>query len=830
MKEDRVRLPRILLAAPKSGSGKTMITCGILQVLKRQGCRVAACKCGPDYIDPMFHRQVLGIPSGNLDTYFTDEVLTRQLLKKRAENMEITVLEGVMGYYDGLCGQSEIASTYEVARVTKTPVILIVDGKGASVSLAAMIKGIVEYKPDSGVAGIIINRISAGYYQRIKEVIENACGLPVLGYLPELKELKVPSRHLGLMAPEEMKEFAAHLDRLADEMEKTVDIRRIKLLAEAAEPLEIPALEPCGRLERPVRIAVARDRAFSFYYAENLELLEEMGAELVEFSPLHDRELPEGAAGMILGGGYLELYAEMLADNESMRKAVKSACDGGMPCIAECGGFLYLQQELETEEGRRFPMTGVLPGRGFPAGKLCRFGYMQAESKRGGLAGGREMVFKGHEFHYWDSTENGKDFRIGKPVIKRDLEPGGDMGMGDNAGCGEERAAYRVEYRESGMVHTPTLAAGFPHFYYYSNPDFVRQFLLSCQAYQLGRQAMAHWDSIAKPIDSLGLLEEAVVKMVCAAGDAGHCDIEKKALVVFCADHGVAAEGVTQTGQEVTRIVSENIAAGRSTVNIMADVAGADVYTVDVGINGSVYPNHQIEQGKLIDRKIAKGTGNLAREAAMTMEQCRRAMDAGREMVRELKERGYRLLAAGEMGIGNTTPASALAAVFLGKEPEAVTGKGAGLSPAGVAKKRQVIKRALARIEEKKINSPIEVLAEIGGLEIAALTGMFLAGLEFHIPIVMDGMISSAAALTAVKIDSRVSKILIASHVSEEPAAAMALEALGLKALVHGNLCLGEGTGAMTVLPMLDMAAKVYNRMGSFADYDIKPYERFGAD
>ena len=214
----------------------------------------------------------------------------------------------------------------------------------------------------------------------------------------------------------------------------------------------------------------------------------------------------------------------------------------------------------------------------------------------------------------------------------------------------------------------------------------------------------------------------------------------------------------------------------------------------------------------------------------MTMEQCRQAIDAGREMVRELKERGYRLLAAGEMGIGNTTPASALAAVFLGKEPDAVTGKGAGLSPAGVAKKRQVIKRALERIEEKKINNPIEVLAEIGGLEIAALTGMFLAGLEFHIPIVMDGMISSAAALTAVKIDSRVSKILIASHVSEEPAAAMALKALGLKALVHGNLCLGEGTGAMTVLPMLDMAAKVYNRMGSFADYDIKPYERFGAD
>lgn len=796
------RASRILFAAPKSGSGKTMITCGIIELLKRQGKKLASFKCGPDYIDPMFHRQVLGIPSGNLDTYFTDSMLTRKLLMDKAGNADLTVIEGVMGYYDGLGGRSETASTYEVARVTKTPVILIVDGKGASVSLAAVIKGIADYKPDSGICGVILNRVSSGYYDRIKEVIERACGIPVIGFLPELKELTVPSRHLGLVSPEEMDVFGEWITAVADALDKTVDIKKLLEISSGAEDLEISGAVAAsiGHLSCPVRLAVARDKAFSFYYSENMELLREMGAEIVEFSPLQDEALPDDVDGLILGGGYPENFARELENNLSMRESIKNACGQNMPCLAECGGFLYLQQELEGSDGRTYKMAGVLQGKGFRTEKLCRFGYMQGISRRAGVMGGKGLLLKGHEFHYWDCTENGDGFLTEKPLGSRSY---------------------------SSMVYTNTMLAGFPHFYYYSNPGAVYQFLMQCRRFRTGRQAKAHWDSIAKPIDSLGVLEEHVIKLCRITGSAKPCDISRRALLVLCADHGVVAEGVTQTGQKVTRIVSENFAKGCSTVNIMADRAAVDVYTVDVGINAPRYPERELKTGVVVDRKVAEGSRNLAVEAAMTMEQCRQAIDTGGKLVKELKEKGYGILATGEMGIGNTTPTSVLAAVFLNQSAEAVTGKGAGLSQEGFQRKCRVVAKAVNRIKEKGLTDPCEILAEAGGFEIAAMTGVFLGGMEYGIPVVIDGAISTVAALTAVKIDGRVSDYLLASHVSEEPVGKLALDEMKLEAVIHGRMCLGEGTGAMTLFPILDMAMGVYQGMGTFTDYEIAPYERF---
>lgn len=799
------KMPRVLFAAPKSGSGKTMITCGIIELLKRQGKKPASFKCGPDYIDPMFHRRVLGISSGNLDTYFTSDVLTKKLFVDKAKNVDITVIEGVMGYYDGLGGQSEKASTYEVAKVTKTPVILIVDAKGASVSLAAVIKGIVDYKPDSGICGIILNRVSAGYYDRIKEVVERTCGIPVVGFLPEIKNLAVPSRHLGLVAPEEMSAFQDWITTVADALEKTVDMERILALAEDAQKLtgtadSLSKEYDIVRLSNPVRLAVARDEAFSFYYSENLELLQSMGAELVEFSPVHDKELPEDIDGIILGGGYPENFAGELEANVVMRNAIKSACEKKMPCLAECGGFLYLQQELEGSDGKVYKMAGVLTGKGFRTEKLCRFGYIQAASQSAGVTGGKGTVLKGHEFHYWDCTKNGDDFAAGKPMANRPYN------------C---------------MIHTNTMLAGFPHFYYYSNPQAIYHFLLQCQRFQIGRRAKKRWDSIAKPIDSLGLLEDYVVKICKMVGSADPYDISRRALVALCGDHGVVAEGVTQTGQEVTRIVSENFAKGCSTVNIMARSANVDVYTIDVGMNTPHYPEQELKMGAVIDRKVAKGSNNLAAEAAMSIEQCRKAIDIGRQLVKELKDKGYHILATGEMGIGNTTPTSALAAIFLKQSPETVTGKGAGLSEEGFHKKCRVVEQAVKRVNEKGLTDPVEILAEAGGYEIAAMVGVFLGGMEYCIPVVIDGAISTVAALTAVKIDSRVSDYLLASHVSEEPVAKLTLETMGLEAVVHGRMCLGEGTGAMTLFPILDMAMEVYKGMGRFTDYAIDPYERF---
>ncbi len=793
------KMPRLLFAAPKSGSGKTMITCGMIEVFKRRNLRTVSFKCGPDYIDPMFHRQALGIPSGNLDTFFTDENVTRYLLCDKARNADITVIEGVMGYYDGLGGQSERASAYEVAQVTDTPVVLILDGKGASVSLAAMIKGIIEYRGNSHICGVLLNRVSSSYYERLKEVIERECQTKVLGYLPELKNLAVPSRHLGLIAPEEMEGFRSWISQIADAIEKTVDIEAILSVAENASMFvgEEPSLP---QLSRRVRLAVARDEAFSFYYTENLELLKKMGADLVEFSPIHDKTLPEGIDGLLLGGGYPERYAGELEAAEEMRESIRKSCEKGLPCLAECGGFLYLQQELEDTEGNPRKMAGVLHGRGYRTDKLCRFGYIEAESKKPGVAGIAGFRIKGHEFHYWDCSENGEDFLAHKPLSQT------------NYPC---------------MVHTPALLAGFPHFYYYSNPDMVYQFLLSCQSYQACRLAKAHWDSIAKPIDSLGLLEDLTVKLCKIAGSEEPYPLEKRALLTLCADHGVVEEGVTQTGSEVTKIVSENFAKGCSTVNYMARSAGVDVYTIDMGIDAPPYSRKNLVQGEVIDRKIARGSKNLAKEAAMTVEECKRALFLGSNLVKELKEMGYRILATGEMGIGNTTPTSALAAVFLQQTPEAVTGRGAGLSEEGIQKKCRAVKAAVERIRKKGLTDPVEILAETGGYEIAGMAGVFLGGVKYRIPIVIDGAISSVAALTAMKIDARTADYVIASHQSNEVTGKLALDALGVEAILHGRMCLGEGTGAIALFPLLDMAMEVYRNMGTFEDYRIEAYTRF---
>lgn len=799
------KMPRVLFAAPKSGSGKTMIVCGMIEVCKRKKYKTASFKCGPDYIDPMFHRGVLGVDSGNLDTFFTDTETTRYLLGEKAKKADITILEGVMGYYDGLGGQTEQASTYEVAKVTNTPVILIVDGKGASVSLAAVIKGMMEYRKDSNICGVLLNRVSAGYYERLKEVIERDCGISVVGYVPELFDLTVPSRHLGLVAPEEIAVFEEWIGKVADAIEETVDIDKVFEIAKRAEwcegrTPEIPALT------KKIRLAVARDEAFSFYYTENMELLSRLGAELVYFSPLHDKSLPEEIDGILLGGGYPENYVKELENAKGIKNAIRDACLSGLPCLAECGGFLYLQRELEGNDGNYGKMAGVLSGRGVRTKKLCRFGYIELESKEAGVLGEKGQRIKGHEFHYWDCTENGAAFLAKKPA------------GGTKYTC---------------MIHTGTMAAGFPHLYYYSNPAMIYEFLLECGRYQAGRQAKVYWDSIAKPIDSLGLLENAVVKLCRITADAKHIDIERRALVILCGDHGVVEEGVTQTGKEVTKIVSDNFAKGCSTVNYMAKSAGVDVYTIDVGIDTAPYPEKELVTGAVIDRKIARGSGNIAKEPAMTLEQCVQAIELGKSLVRELKEMGYHILATGEMGIGNTTPTSALAAIFLQKSAEEVTGKGAGLSAEGLQKKVSVVEDVVDRVRKKGLlenlgsDNALAILAEAGGYEIAAMAGVYLGGVACHMPIVMDGAISTVAALVAMHLDQRVAGIVLASHVSEERSGKLALQALGAEAFIHGRMCLGEGTGAMTVFPLLDMAVKVYENMGTFEEYEIEAYVRY---
>ena len=462
MNQIQVNTPRVMFAAMRSGSGKTTVTCGVLAALKRRNIIVQAYKCGPDYIDPMFHRMVLGLDTGNLDTFFADADAIGHILARDTKDAELIVMEGVMGYYDGVGGTTTMASSYELSKVTKTPVVLIVDAKGASVTLAATIRGIMEYKKDSRIAGVILNRVSPMFYSRIKHVIETECGIPVLGYLPEDASFAVPSRHLGLLQPDEMQKQRDWVETVAEAVMKTIDINGIFEIAAQAETLQIqkpadvrqetvdmqdePAGISCERAEESencefpagYRIGVARDAAFSFYYRENLLMLEDMGAELVYFSPLADAHVPKVDA-LIFGGGYPELYAKQLYDNRSMRASVRQALESGMPCHAECGGFLYLGKSLADAEGNVYEMVGFLDGAGFRTERLQRFGYVELAPQDAGVFA-VNTVLRGHEFHYWDSTDCGDACLAWKPLSKQKTYP-----------C---------------MVKKKGTFAGFPHLYY----------------------------------------------------------------------------------------------------------------------------------------------------------------------------------------------------------------------------------------------------------------------------------------------------------------------------------------------------------------------------
>lgn len=327
-------------------------------------------------------------------------------------------------------------------------------------------------------------------------------------------------------------------------------------------------------------------------------------------------------------------------------------------------------------------------------------------------------------------------------------------------------------------------------------------------------QCRRRWDSIAKPLHSLGKLEDALVKI---AGITGSADIHlnKKALIPMCADNGVVEEGVAQSGQDVTVIVSENFLKTRATASIMCKVAGADIFPVDIGIAADTC---------LINRKIAYGTKNMTKEPAMTREQAIRAIETGIEMVGELREKGYQILATGEMGIGNTTTSSAVAAVLLGEQVENVTGRGAGLSTEGLTRKISAIHRAIER-NQPDPKDGVDVLSKVGGFDIAGLTGVFLGGAVYRVPIVIDGFISAVAALAAVTICPEAGAYMLASHVSKEPAAKMILDKLEVSATLHADMCLGEGTGAVAYFPILDMACAVYNGMSTFQEVNIEEYK-----
>lgn len=451
------KINRVMFAGTKSGSGKTTITCGILQYLIDRGLRVSSFKSGPDYIDPMFHSKVLGTKSGNLDGFFTDGKVVKELLHNNSANTDISILEGVMGYYDGI-GFTQEASSYSLAVQTKTPVILILDAKGMGCSIGAVLKGFLEFQKDSFIRGVIFNRMPASLYPQAKQMAE-AEGIKCFGYVPTLKNMELKSRHLGLITAEEIKDLKGLLKGLAEELSKTLDMKGIITLAEQAEPIVVTDVAEV-RVDVPgntLKIAVAMDEAFCFYYKENFSLLEKLGCEIIPFSPLKDTKLPEHISGLLLGGGYPELYAKALSDNHLMLSEIKEKLKNGLPAIAECGGFMYLHEFLKDMEEKEYPMVGFLPGTSYMTGRLQRFGYVEMEAKKDNLLTGAGQSIKAHEFHYGDSDNTGTDFHA-------------------------KKANKSAEW---DCVHaTDSLYAGFPHLYFYSNTDMAKRFVKKCYDYR----------------------------------------------------------------------------------------------------------------------------------------------------------------------------------------------------------------------------------------------------------------------------------------------------------------------------------------------------------
>jgi len=419
-----------------------------MQALVNRKLRVGAFKCGPDYIDPMFHSRIIGAKSRNLDLFFFDSNTARYVLAKNSRDRDVSIIEGVMGFYDGMSLTGTKASTYEVAQVTDSPVILVVNGKGASLSILAAIQGFLEFLPGNRISGVILNQCTQSTYLALKPGIEKRFSgrIKPLGFFPRLPECTLESRHLGLITADEITDLKEKMSLLAAQAEKSLDLPEIIRLAQSAPNISCDSIS-LPHFQEPVRIAVAKDPAFCFYYEDSLDVLREMGGELLPFSPLADEALPENIQGLYFGGGYPELYAKQLSENRSMRSSVLSALNGRIPCIAECGGFMYLTESIGGN-----PMVGFLKGKCFDAGKLTRFGYITIRAKEDNLLCNAGDTIPAHEFHHWDCECTGTGFTASKP-------------SGKKWDC---------------VVSRDTLYAGYPHFHFLANPNFAALFYKKC--------------------------------------------------------------------------------------------------------------------------------------------------------------------------------------------------------------------------------------------------------------------------------------------------------------------------------------------------------------
>lgn len=436
-------MKRFLIGGTHSGCGKTTITCAVLQALSNRGYRVSAFKCGPDYIDTMFHEKIIGIPSYHLDSFFCDDHTLNYLLSKHTADTDIAVIEGVMGFYDGT---STGSSAHSISRITNTPSVIVIDCKGMSDSIGAVIKGFLSYHKNH-IRGFIFNRLPV----RLIPFAKKLCAqlhTEYFGCMPK-HSISIASRHLGLVTADEIPDWNEKMIALAKLAEEYLLLDKLLQCADAPIPAFQPPVIPEIPAHRPPVIAVAKDRAFCFIYPDNLTLLREMGCEIRFFSPLSDETLP-AADGLILSGGYPELYAEQLSGNTPLLTDIRKKITGGLPTIAECGGFLYLHQSLDG-----IPMANVIPAAAFRTDRLQRFGYITMTAQSDQMLCKKSDTIKAHEFHYYESNACGEGFLAEKT---------------------DGRSWYCAQVTEN-------LYAGFPHLYFYSNLNIAQRFVRKCVQY-----------------------------------------------------------------------------------------------------------------------------------------------------------------------------------------------------------------------------------------------------------------------------------------------------------------------------------------------------------
>ena len=471
------RVPRIVIAATHSGAGKTSVALALVQALARRGLRVQTFKVGPDFLDPTYLSIASGRPCYNLDGWMADRAYVIQLFERVSCDADFVVIEGVMGLFDGADPAASEGSTAEIARWLDAPVLLVVNAHGVSRSLAALVKGCCEFEPGVRIAGVVANHCGSGRHAAwLAETLKSASLPPLLGAVPRGAFPALPTRHLGLVTANGKNLSPAILNALADVLEKHAKIEEIARLSMGATGLgQYP--DRCGNtltkgtgLKQPrpvapkhrVRLGIAYDDAFHFYYQDNLDALEAAGCKLIRFSPINDQALPAGLQGLYFGGGYPEEHAEALSANRPMLDAVRNFAAGGRPVYAECGGLMYLAEGLETREGKRFPLAGRLPvwTRMLPTRKAL--GYVEAALTADSLWGARGASVRGHEFHYSEL-------------------------IGDPTGSGQCQSVYTVKRRRSteavreGFQRGRTLAS-YVHAYFACRPEAVQSWVDNCEA------------------------------------------------------------------------------------------------------------------------------------------------------------------------------------------------------------------------------------------------------------------------------------------------------------------------------------------------------------